>query len=208
MRGALSVPLLMSVSEAFSVPFLTLIKPCYTQTYMCACANYNWYENTVSLFEGLLFLGIMTILCLRYYKSSSCLFVYSGKNKLIPHICVLRETHRVYPVAHPTFLLKIYISKCMRSMWELERRRTDAFELWCQRRLLRVLWTARRSNQSILKEISPGCSLEVYVPRFFVLSQQRFGATDIKALGASQLFGLGQTVLQLLGKSVLQLYFI
>ena len=41
-----------------------------------------------------------------------------------------------------------------------ERRRIDAFELWCWRRLLRVLWTARRSNQSILKEISPGCSLE------------------------------------------------
>ena len=41
-----------------------------------------------------------------------------------------------------------------------EHRRTDAFELWCWRRLLRVPWTARRSNQSILKEISPGCSLE------------------------------------------------
>ena len=40
-----------------------------------------------------------------------------------------------------------------------ERQRIDAFELWCWRRLLRVLWTARRSNQSILKEISPGCSL-------------------------------------------------
>ena len=49
---------------------------------------------------------------------------------------------------------------------------------------------------------------QVYVPRFFVASQHRFGATDIKALGASQLLGLGQTVLQLLGKSVLQLYFI
>ena len=48
----------------------------------------------------------------------------------------------------------------------------------------------------------------VYVPRFFVSSQQRFGATDIKALGESQLLGLGQTVLQLLGKSVLQLHFI
>ena len=50
-------------------------------------------------------------------------------------------------------------------MWELdykesEHRRTDAFELWCWRRLLRVPWTARRSNQSILKEIGPGCSLE------------------------------------------------
>ena len=41
-----------------------------------------------------------------------------------------------------------------------ECRRIDAFELWCWRRLLRVPWTARRSNQSILEEISPGCSLE------------------------------------------------
>ena len=41
-----------------------------------------------------------------------------------------------------------------------EHRRIDAFELWCWRRPLRVPWTARRSNQSILKEISPGCSLE------------------------------------------------
>ena len=41
-----------------------------------------------------------------------------------------------------------------------ERQRIAAFELWCWRRLLRVPWTARRSNQSILKEISPGCSLE------------------------------------------------
>ena len=41
-----------------------------------------------------------------------------------------------------------------------ERRRIDAFELWCWRRLLRVPWTARRSNQSILKEFSPECSLE------------------------------------------------
>ena len=41
-----------------------------------------------------------------------------------------------------------------------ERWRIDAFELWCWRRLLRVPWTARRSNQSILREISPGCSLE------------------------------------------------
>ena len=48
----------------------------------------------------------------------------------------------------------------------------------------------------------------VYVPRFFVSSQQRFGTMDIKALGASLLLGLVQTVLQLLGKSVLQLHFI
>ena len=45
-------------------------------------------------------------------------------------------------------------------MKKAERRRIDVFELWCWRRLLRVPWTARRSNQSMLKEISPGCSLE------------------------------------------------
>ena len=43
---------------------------------------------------------------------------------------------------------------------KVERQRIDAFELWCWRRLLRVPWTAKRSNQSILKEISPGCPLE------------------------------------------------
>ena len=45
-------------------------------------------------------------------------------------------------------------------MKKAERQRIDAFELWCWRRLSRVPWTARRSNQSILKEIGPGCSLE------------------------------------------------
>ena len=45
-------------------------------------------------------------------------------------------------------------------MKKAEHQRIDAFELWCWRRLLRVSWTARRSNQSILKEISPGCPLE------------------------------------------------
>ena len=53
-----------------------------------------------------------------------------------------------------------------------ERRRIDAFELWCWSRLLRVPWTARRSNQSILKEISPGCSLEGLMLR---LKLQYFG---------------------------------
>ena len=46
------------------------------------------------------------------------------------------------------------------SVKKAEHRRIDAFELWCWRRLLRVPWTARRSNQSILNEVSPGCSLE------------------------------------------------
>ena len=53
-----------------------------------------------------------------------------------------------------------------------ECRRIDAFELWCWRRLLRVSWTARRSNQSILKEISPGYSLEGLILK---LKLQNFG---------------------------------
>ena len=57
-------------------------------------------------------------------------------------------------------------------MKKAERRRIDAFELWCWRRLSRVPWTSRRSNQSILKEISPGCSLEGMMLK---LKHQYFG---------------------------------
>ena len=70
-----------------------------------------------------------------------------------------------------TLSTKVYLVKAMVfpvlmygcESWTIkkaEHRRIDAFELWCWRRLLRVPWTARRSNQSILKDISPGCSLE------------------------------------------------
>ena len=58
------------------------------------------------------------------------------------------------------------------SVKKAERQRIDAFELWCWRRLLRVPWTARRANQSILKEISPGCSL---VRLMLKLKLQYFG---------------------------------
>ena len=57
------------------------------------------------------------------------------------------------------FPVVMYGCECW-TIKKAERRRIDAFELWCWRRLLRVPWTARRSNQSILKESSPGCSLE------------------------------------------------
>ena len=70
-----------------------------------------------------------------------------------------------------TLLTKVHLVKAMVfpvvmygcKSWTIkkaEHRRIDAFEVWCWRRLLRVPWTARRSNESILKEISPGCSLE------------------------------------------------
>ena len=70
-----------------------------------------------------------------------------------------------------------------------ERRRIDAFELWCWRRLLRVPWTARRSNQSILKESSPGCSLEGLMLK---LKLQYFGHLMQKADSFEKTLKLGK----------------
>ena len=66
---------------------------------------------------------------------------------------------KVHLVKAMVFLVVIYGCESW-TVKRAEHRRIDAFELWCWRRLLRVPWAARRSNQSILKEISPGCSLE------------------------------------------------
>ena len=72
-----------------------------------------------------------------------------------------------------------------------ERRRIDAFELWCWRKLLQVPWTARRSNQSILKEISPGISLEGMMLK---LKLQYFGhlMRRVDSLEKTLMLGLGQ----------------
>ena len=66
---------------------------------------------------------------------------------------------KVHLVKAMVFLVVMYGCESW-TIKKAERQRIDAFELWCWRRLLRAPWTARRSNQSILKEISPGCSLE------------------------------------------------
>ena len=71
-----------------------------------------------------------------------------------------------------------------------EHRRIDAFELWCWRRLLRVPWTARRSNQSILKEISPGCSLKGLMLK---LKLQYFGHLMRRAYSFEKILMLGKT---------------
>ena len=71
-----------------------------------------------------------------------------------------------------------------------ERRRIDAFELWCWRRLLRIPWIARRSNQSILKEISPGCSLEGMLPK---LKLQYFGHLMRRVDSLEKILMLGGT---------------
>ena len=75
------------------------------------------------------------------------------------------------------FLVVIYGCESW-TIKKAEHQKTDAFELWCCRRLLRVPWTARRSNQSILKEISPGCSLEGLILK---LKLQYFGHLMLRA---------------------------
>ena len=78
---------------------------------------------------------------------------------------------KVYLVKAMVFPLVMY--GCERwTVKKAEHRRIDAFELWCWRRLLKVPWTAKRCNQSILKEISPGCSLEGMILK---LKLQYFG---------------------------------
>ena len=80
----------------------------------------------------------------------------------------------------------------MDASWTIKKaecRRIDAFELWCWLRLLRVPWTARRSNQSILKEFSPGCSLEGLMLK---LKLQYFGHLILRADSLEKTMMLGK----------------
>ena len=94
------------------------------------------------------------------------------------HITLPTKVHLVKAMVFPVVMYgceswTIKKAKC----W-----RIDAFELWCLRRLLRIPWTARRSNQSILKEISPGCSLEALMLKlklqYFVHLMQRVDSLE------------------------------
>ena len=93
------------------------------------------------------------------------------KRRLLLGRKVMTNLDSIFKSRDITLLTKVHLVKAMVfpvvmygcESWTVKkakRRRIDAFELWCWGRLLRVPWTARRSNQSILKEISPGCSLE------------------------------------------------
>ena len=93
------------------------------------------------------------------------------KRRLTPWKESYKDLDSILKSKDITLSTKVHLVKAMvfpavmygRESWTVkkaERQRIDAFELWCWRRLLRVPWTARRSNQSILQEISPGCSLE------------------------------------------------
>ena len=93
------------------------------------------------------------------------------KRRLLLGRKVMSNLDNIFKSRNTTLPTKVRLVKAMvfpvvmygyesRTVKKAERQRIDAFELWCCRRLLRVPWTARRSNQSILKEISPGISLE------------------------------------------------
>ena len=93
------------------------------------------------------------------------------KRRLLLGRKVMTNLDSIFKSRDITLLTKVHLAKAMFlpvvmygcEIWTVKkakRQRIDAFELWCWRRLLRVPWTARRSNQSILKEISPGISLE------------------------------------------------
>ena len=105
------------------------------------------------------------------------------KRRLLLGRKVITNLDSILKIRDITLSTKVCLVKAMvfpvvmygRESWTIkkaERRRIDAFELWCWRRLLRVPWTARRSNQFILKEISPGCSL---VGLMLKLKLQYFG---------------------------------
>ena len=96
---------------------------------------------------------------------------HETKRRLLLGRKVMTNLDSIFKSRDITLLTKVRLVKAMVfpvvmygcESWTVkkaERRRIDAFELWCWRKLLRVPWTARRSNQSILKEISPECSLE------------------------------------------------
>ena len=96
------------------------------------------------------------------------------------------KVHRVKAMAFP-----VVMYGC--ESWtikEAENRRTDAFELYCWRRLVRIHWTARRSNQSILQEISPECSLEGLMLK---LKLQCFGHLMLRADSFEKTLMLGKT---------------
>ena len=78
---------------------------------------------------------------------------------LYSHILILKLPTKVRLLKAMVFPVVMYGCESW-TVKKAEYRRIDAFELWCWRRLLRVPWTARRSNQSVLKEFRPGCSLE------------------------------------------------
>ena len=95
---------------------------------------------------------------------------------------------KVHLVKAMIFPVVMYVCESW-TIKKTERRRIDAFKVWCWRRLLRVPWTARRSNQSILKEISPGCLLEGLILK---LKLQYFGHLTRRTSSSEKTLMLGK----------------
>ena len=126
-------------------------------------ANYGPWANLVETVSDFIFLGS------KITADGDC--SHEIKRCLLPGRKVMTNLDSIFKSRDITLPTKVRLVKALVfpvvmygcESWTVkkaERRRIDAFELWCWRRLLRVPWTARRSNQSILKEISPGCYLE------------------------------------------------
>ena len=122
------------------------------------------------------------------------------KRRLLPGRKAMTNLDSIWKSRDITLLTKVHLVKAMVfpvvmygcESWtikKVEHWRTDVFELWCCRKLLRVPWTARRSNQSILKEIGPGCSLEGLMLK---LKLQYFGHLMQRADSFEKTLILGQ----------------
>ena len=141
-------------------------KPIYTQRIRFSTTEVNSWEiggETVETVSDFIFLGS------KITADGDC--SHAIKRRLLLRRKVMTNLDSIFKSRDITLTTKVHLVKAMVfplvmygceswTMKKAECRRIDAFELWCWRRLLRVPWTARRSNQSILKEISPGISLE------------------------------------------------
>ena len=133
------------------------------KTKIMACSSITSWQIDVQTVADFIFLGS------KITEDGDCR--YEIKRHLLLGSKVMTNLDSILKSRDITFLKKVCLGKAMVfpvvmyecENWNIkkaERRRTDAFELWCWRRLLRIPWTTRRSNQSILKKLSPGCLLE------------------------------------------------
>ena len=126
------------------------------------------------------------------HEIKRCLFL--GRKALTNLDRVLKSRDITLPTkVHVIKIMVFLVVMCVCECWTIKKdecQRIDAFELWCWKRLLRVPWTARKSNQSILKEISPEYSLEGLIPK---LKLQYIGHLMERALSLEKTLMLGKT---------------
>ena len=147
----------------FICQWASKLLPCPAYCKECCSEHWGHVSFSVMVFLGYIFLGS------KITADGDC--SHEIKRHLLLGRKVITNLDSIFKSRDITLPTKVHLVKAMVfpvfmygcESWTVkkaEHRRIDAFELWCWRRLLRVPWTARRSNQSILKEINPGCSLE------------------------------------------------